>query len=340
MFSRWPKKKIGLGLIVLLFLGVTYASLAQALVTAPDPTAIEAPIDDGGGYYAVATGAGIPIWYSSDLHEWKAVGTVFGTAVPTWATRAIQKETQMTWGPDISYHGGTYYLYYSASTPRSPRSVIGLAVNKSLRPGNPQNRWEDRGLVLESVAGGKTGNAIAPALFVDDSGEWYLLWGSGQRLGIRIMRINPATGKPFSNDNSMITIAMRPREAGNAEGPFLVRRGVYYYLFVSWDKCCDGINSDYKIMVGRSANVRGPYIDSKGRKMLDGGGTLVLGSDSRWKGPGSNGILTTRQGNQYIVAHTWDAQHPGAGRILQLRPLDWTKDGWPEAGAPITAEER
>ena len=87
--------------------------------------------------------------------------------------------------------------------------------------------------------------------------------------------------------------------------------GEFYYLFVSFDHCCRGVNSDYKVMVGRSRSLTGPYVDRAGKPMLEGGGTLVLAGagTGRLRGPGHNAIL--RDGDKdWFVHHYYDARLP------------------------------
>ena len=133
-------------------------------------------------------------------------------------------------------------------------------------------------------------------------------------------------------------VAARPRHPPHAvEAPFVIFRDGYYYLFVSWDRCCDGADSDYKVMVGRSRGVTGPYVDAEGRAMLEGGGTLVLAGNERSRGPGHNSVLTTDAG-QWIVHHTYDVQNLRAQRVLQIRPMSWTHERLAHRGrAPLRA---
>ncbi|MFP6672794.1 MAG: arabinan endo-1,5-alpha-L-arabinosidase, partial [Pirellulaceae bacterium] len=159
----------------------------------PDPAVIEAR--DGSGYYIYATGHGVVVWHSKDLKAWKRIGTVFDRHVPAWAEEAVPG-CDGIWAPDIQYAGGQYYLYYSVSTFGSQRSVIGLAVSKTINPAAPGYRWEDRGIVIEST-GKNDYNAIDPAMFVDSNGKAYLAWGS-YWTGIKGCEIDLATGKPAS----------------------------------------------------------------------------------------------------------------------------------------------
>jgi arabinan endo-1,5-alpha-L-arabinosidase len=326
-------------------LGLTFTTAVHAaegvLDGTPDPTVVPAP-DGKPGYYVFATGGGTAVWFSPDLLGWKKIGRVFDRAVPDWARQAIPR-TSGIWAPDISFHDGLYYLYYSVSTFGSQRSAIGLAVSRSVDPSDSAWKWEDRGLIVESSPRTDDFNAIDPALFVDQDGSWYLFWGS-YWTGIKMTRIDPVTGKPFKADNPIISIASRAPGVNPPaiEAPYVVFRNGYYYLFVSYDFCCAGAKSTYKVMVGRAKNAQGPYVDFHGRPMTAGGGTLVLGNHGKWRGPGHNSVLPTDRGD-LMVHHTYDAEHVRAGRILQIRPIYWPnhggpRDGWPVVGRPISED--
>ena len=102
---------------------------------------------------------------------------------------------------------------------------------------------------------------------------------------------------------------------------------------VSFDHCWRGVDSDYKVMVGRSRSLSGPYLDRTGKPLLKGGGTLALAGSGRMRGPGHNAVL--RDGDQeWFVHHYYDAEFHGL-QMLHIRPLRWTGDGWPEVGGPI-----
>ncbi|TWT36087.1 Intracellular endo-alpha-(1-_5)-L-arabinanase [Posidoniimonas corsicana] len=302
---------------------------------APDPTGVAVKNDAGETvYYVAATGQGVQLLRSTDLARWEPAGRVFHAPVPEWAARAVPG-TQGIWAPDLSYHDGLFYLYYSVSTFGSQHSVIGLAVNKSLEPGHPDNKWEDRGQVISSDAAETDFNAIDPALLVDQQGKWWLFWGS-HWAGLKAVEVDPSTGKP-KDGAEVLAVAARPDTRSHAiEAPFVIFHDGYYYQFVSWDSCCDGAKSTYKVMVGRSKQPTGPYADADGKPMLEGGGTLVLENSERWRGPGHNGVITTDQG-QWMVHHTYDVENLDAQRILQVRPLTWTKEGWPRVGEPVAA---
>lgn len=303
------------------------------LAGAPDPSVIS--IAPGKGYLVFATGRGLPIYRSDDLIRWRRIGTVFDRAVPAWAAEKVPG-TRGIWAPHIERFGGRYNLYYAVSTFGSQRSTIGLAVNRTLDPESPDYRWEDLGEVIASQPGDKF-NAIDPAAFVDGDGKVYLFWGSFWT-GIYAAELDPSTGKPREGA-SPVHIADRRQPPNAIEAPYVVSRGGRYYLFVSFDSCCEGAKSTYKVMVGRAERPLGPYADAEGRPLLEGGGTLVLASYGRWRGPGHNSVLVEGE-RSWLVHHTYDLEHLDRQRILQVRPLYWLEDGWPVVGEPLSAGER
>jgi arabinan endo-1,5-alpha-L-arabinosidase len=286
-------------------------------------------IKEGTHYYVFSTHGGILVRKSSDLKNWERDGEVLA-GVPAWAKERVPEAGDL-WAPDISFFDGKYHLYYSVSSWGKNRSCIGLATNKTLDRESPLFHWVDEGFVVGSTPENDF-NAIDPNLVINQDGKPWLTFGSFFS-GIQMVALGKKTGKPIGK-----SFVIAGRHGGAIEAPFIVRRGRYYYLFVSFDFCCKGVESDYKIMVGRSQRVDGPYLDYNGRKLLDGGGTLVLAGHGRIHGPGHNAVL--RDGNnEYLVHHFYDGEN-GGRPTLQIRPLVWAKDGWPLAGEPIKTETR
>ena len=298
----------------------------------PDPAIIEAK--NGSGYYVYTTGHGVKVFHSTDLRDWKPIGRVFEQHVPAWAEKAIPG-CDGIWAPDIQFMNDRYFLYYSVSTFGSQRSVIGVASTKSVDPQDKEYGWQDHGLVVESFAETSDYNAIDPAVFADSDGKAYLYWGS-YWTGIKGIEIDPTTGKPFPGKDDYVGLAQRTSTGfpTNIEAPFVVRHGEYYYLMASWDFCCAGKDSTYKVVVGRSKSPLGSFVDRQGVSMNEGGGEVVLASDVRWRGPGHNSFLQSRKGD-FLVHHVYDANQVRKGRILQVRPVTWTKDGWFTVGNPL-----
>jgi arabinan endo-1,5-alpha-L-arabinosidase len=293
-------------------------------------------IKEGDTYYLFTTGRGVPVRTSKDLKTWASAGRVFEGNLPAWSAEIIEG-ARNPWAPDISFFNERFHLYYSISTFGSQRSLIGLATNTTLDPENPDFGWTDHGQVVDSRPGRDSFNAIDANVVLDEEGQPWLSWGSfhwGERHpgGIMLLPLDKQTGLP-PPDAKAESIAGRP---GNwaIEAPFIVRRGDFFYLFVSFDFCCRGMDSTYKIMVGRAENVTGPYADRVGVAMTEGGGTLVLEGTGNVRGPGHNDVLV-EDGIYWLVHHFYDAANQGVP-TLQIRPLSWDDEGWPQAEAPIT----
>jgi arabinan endo-1,5-alpha-L-arabinosidase len=288
-------------------------------------------------YYVYSTNDGIPIRRSRDLVHWEWVGRVFPNQVPSWAPGAVPG-VEAPWAPDVVLIAGTYHLFYSLSTFGSQRSVIGRAVNETLDPDDPRYNWEDRGGILESWPGVSDHNAIDPTVVVDEGGEPWLAWGSWSG-GIMIRRLDPETGMLSEADTVQHRIATRtPLFSENSiEGPYILRRGGYYYLFVSYDLCCRGNESTYNVRVGRSSSVTGPYLDRAGVRMTQGGGTPLLRGYGRIRGPGHGSVLDEGD-RQFYVHHYYDA-HDGGVPQLQIRRIYWDGDEWPHIGAPYSGSD-
>ena len=95
-----------------------------------------------GTWYMFSTSFGIDILSSQDLKTWNHAGRVFEQA-PQWAVETVPGYHGHTWAPDILYHDGMYYLYYSCSSFGKNTSAIGVATNRTLNPLSPDYKWED-----------------------------------------------------------------------------------------------------------------------------------------------------------------------------------------------------
>ncbi|MPY90567.1 MAG: family 43 glycosylhydrolase [Luteitalea sp.] len=297
-----------------------------------DPVAIR----EGDTYYVFSTGgrAGqgvIPIRTSKDLRTWTSVGHVL-ESLPAWAIREIPR-ARNAWAPDISFFNGKYHLYYSVSSFGSRNSAIGLTTTTTLDPTHPNYKWVDEGMVVRSHEEKDDWNAIDPNLVIEDENTAWLAWGSFWG-GIKMHRIDPTTGKLSTGHSTMYSLSSRPRDEptnGAVEAPFIVRRGGYWYLFVSFDRCCRGADSTYHIVVGRSRVVTGPYVDKTGKKMTDGGGSLVIeATSSAWRGPGHQAVLQDGS-RDYVFFHAYYGAGRGRGSALHISTMVW-EDGWPRVG--------
>ena len=69
---------------------------------------------EDGRYYIFTTGFNVGVISSADLKEWRREPSAF-KQVPEWAPQQVRGFRGHTWAPDISYHNGQWYLYYSCS---------------------------------------------------------------------------------------------------------------------------------------------------------------------------------------------------------------------------------
>lgn len=278
-----------------------------------DPTVIHLK---SGRYVAYSTGGVIGARLSTDMKQWDDAGNAFATPPGWWYE---YNDTGDPWAPDISYRDGRYWLYYAVSSWGTNHSAIGVATSPTGLPGT----WTDHGKAFSSE---KTDswNAIDPALVRADGRLW-MAFGS-YWTGIRMVELDPKTGKALPGA-TVHHLATRPDAPYAVEGPYIVKHGRYYYLFASYDACCSGANSTYKIRVGRSPSVTGPYTDSTGKPLLEGGGDLLLAGHGRYAGTGGESVFRDR-GQDWLAYHYYDAEDSGTPK-LGLNRLSW-KTGWPE----------
>ena len=317
-------------LLALLFLlALPPARAVETDMSVRDPSTV---VKSGGTYWVYGTGRGVPQYSSSDRLHWTFRGPVF-PAAPAWVADAVPANMHNNaWAPDIHFFQGRWHLYYAYSSFGSKVSGIGVATNDSLDP----KSWTDQGLVVRT--GKDTNyNAIDPCIFLDGAGKPWLSFGS-YFSGIKLIAIDPATGKSAVGDATVYDIATRPHTPPNAiEASCIFYHAGYYTLFVAWDGCCAGPRSTYNIRMGRSRSVTGPYLDKVGKDMEEGGGTLFLGSvgdngsgrpiDDE-VGPGHAGILEDG-GDTYVSYHEEWARDRKGQTTLNINALAWDSDGWP-----------
>ena len=322
------KAYVLLVLVMYAFGGVSQEQQKQ--ISTHDPVMIK----QGNTFYLFATGRGINVWSSKDKLNWKREKPVFSEA-PQWAINAVKGFKDFIWAPDIQFINGKYYLYYCVSMFGKNTSAIGVATNLTLDEKSHLFKWEDHGLVLESIPGQTNWNAIDPNVFVDTDKSAWLSFGSFWG-GIQLLKLNKdLISVSAENLKAVKTIASyrQAPEAGaeeakaNAiEAPFIFKKDKYYYLFASVGFCCRGSKSTYRMIVGRSEQVSGPYVDEKGREMKNGGGLLVLNGSVDWHGVGHSAAYNF-DGTDYLVFHAYDANE-NAKPKLRIEQMFW-KNGWP-----------
>lgn len=275
----------------------------------PDPSVIKAK--DGYFYvYATEDIKNLPIHRSKNLVDWEEVGTAF-----TKQTRPDFEPKGGLWAPDINYINGQYVLYYSMSV-WGGEWTCGIGVATASKPEGP---FTDQGALFRSNTI-QVKNSI-DQFYIEDGGKKYLFWGSFRGL----------YGIEMADDGlSLKEGAIKKQVAGTAyEGVYIHKRRKYYYLFASIGSCCEGMKSTYKTVVGRSENLFGPYVDKKGRPMMENHHEVIIRGNDAFAGTGHNSeIIQDKKKNDWLLYHAVSKANP-TGRVLMLDQVRWVK-GWPE----------
>jgi len=230
------------------------------------------------------------------------------------------------WAPDISNFGGVFHLYYAVSTFGSNKSCIGQETRAALDTG----AWAEQGNVLCSNMGTTDDwNAIDPNIVLDDAGVPWMVFGSFWG-GIKMVKLKTDGTRA---DTMLYDIAKGANGGTSVEGAFIFKRCGTYYLFVSWGSCCSS-PYNYRIVVGRSQTVSGPYVDKDAKSMLTGGGTLLVQGNANWSAPGHNAVIAYNN-RTYNVYHALAAPSGQDGTAtLRIAELVWDANGWPVSGGP------
>lgn len=286
-------------------------------------------------YYLFMTHGGIA--KSPDMKNWTRIEPAPRDL--KWVTDAIVPGYRGGfWAPDIQYYDGLYYLYYSPSAFGKNTSAIGVMTNKTLDQNSTDYEWNDHGMIVQSIPGRDFWNAIdANVIFAkEDSGETvgWLSFGSFWG-GLKLVKLAPDM-KSLSEPQEWYGIAQQERTFGRPdtnggngaiEAPFIYHRDGYYYLFASTDYCCRGLESTYKTIVGRSKDVRGPYLDKSETAMYAGGGELIAGATDKYAGIGHCSVYDF-DGRTYFVAHGYDKEDEGRSKLV-IEEIKWDENGWP-----------
>jgi arabinan endo-1,5-alpha-L-arabinosidase len=284
--------------------GTATAQIGQPFIHDPST-----PMEDNGKYYTFGTGSGGLI--SEDGWSWKS-----GAVRPGGGA-----------APDAMKIGDRYLVVYGATGGGMNGGHNGRILtmwNKTLDPTSPDFKYTEAVQVVYTD-GYEHSDAIDPGLFMDpNTGRLWLTFGTYYGFS-RIVELDPKTGLRVAG-NKEVDIAI------DCEATCMIYKEGYYYLLATHGTCCDGSNSTYNIVVGRSKSVTGPFIDNVGRSMIEGGGKLVMASLGNVVGPGHFGYLNIDKNVEKFSCHFEADLELGGRSTLGIRPLLW-KNGWPVAGS-------
>ena len=293
--------------LILTGLAALFALSAAAQTGAPyihDPSTIQ--FCDG-KYYTFGTGGGGLV--SADGWVWE------GGAVRPGGGAA----------PDAIKIGDRYLVGYSATGGGLGGGHAGRVLtmwNRTLDPSSPDFAFTEPVEVAHSEVD-EDCDAIDVGFLMDPSGRLFCTYGTYFG-NIRMVELDPATGGRLPG-NRAVDVAI------DCEASTMMYRDGWYYLLGTHGTCCDGVNSTYNIVCGRSRSPFGPFLDNVGRDMRKGGGKMVVAAEERRFGAGHFGRFIVEPGVEKMSFH-FEADLDRSGRsVLAVRPILW-KDGWPEAG--------
>lgn len=277
------------------------------------------------GYYLYHTSGNradaFPILHSRDLLNWTPKGFIFPKGQrPTW-TRSDY------WAPEVHRVGRGYVAYYTARD-QTGRLCVGAASAPM-----PVGPWTDRGAPL--VRDERVG-MIDSHFFQDRDGRRYLYWkldGNDlrpkERTPVFVQELAPDGLSLVGPKREVLTNDLE-WEGDLVEGPWVVRRGRYYYLFYSGNAFW---NESYAVGVARSTSPLGPFVKRR---------ETVLRRDENWLGPGHGSVVKGPNGHDYFVYHAWQRGRVGGRnpRMLLIDRIHW-ENGWPRIndGSPSNTEQ-
>ena len=188
------------------------------------------------------------VFSSENLAEWTDHGVILSQEQVPWG----KPDGYSMWAPDCVEKDGKYYFYF----PDAPREGRGFAIGVAVAD-SPIGQFKCEPEPIKDVHG------IDPCVLVDNDGKSYIYWGGG---GIRGARLKPNMKELDGKQQSMEGLP-----EGFKEGPFVFRRGDWYYLTFPWvrgKKGVDGDNPTETLAYAMSKSPLGPW-DFKGVFMAE-----------------------------------------------------------------------
>lgn len=285
-------------------------------------------LSSDGTYRLVCTGGDLPLYQSHSLESgpFKHDGVLLGGAKPPWA-RAPSR-----WAPENVEIGTSLNVAVFSDKTRDGRQRVGWALSRAGVASGGWSTYSEQELDLGRAPGGE----IDAHIFTDSNGQRYIVWKTDDN----------AVGSPTTRiwaqacvvDGNGVTL-QGPRRVimdstglwwidswvpggSLVEGPEVVRRGAFYYLFFAAGRFCQ---DSYAEGVARARNIWGPY--EKLRVPLLSTGMLGRGEDGPLIGPGHASFLQGSSGAWHAVWHASEGHN--CNRRAYADRLEWTTDGWP-----------
>ncbi len=266
-----------------------------------------------------------PTFTSPDLVNWVYCGDVFSSYVPDWGTSGAG-----VWAPTVAKIGDRYVFYYSLSTGGDENPGIGVATSPT-----PNGPWTHYGKLFDSEEIGVV-NSIDPYVFIDE-GNVYMAFGSYGGLITLIQLTDDGLGLygglEYQREHKVPLAGFEIYDMTNYEGTIITRYGDYYYLFLSTGTCLSGTSSTYHVVVARSENLFGPYLDADGNDLFrpNQGEYVVTPIRNHVMGVGHCAVIEDDLGELWMLYHGYDCtdEENSDKRVLYLDKLVFSEDGFP-----------
>lgn len=273
----------------------------------PDPSVIRV----GNTYWATCSSSewGPVFWLakSTNLTDWEIVNYAFQSR-PEWSVANY-------WAPELYYDGKKFFIFYTGRIKGGPLCVS-IATADSIK-----GPWEDHGPVVCQEAG-----SIDASCIQDEKGQKYMVWKED---GNSVGKPTPIWAQRLSENGTALVSEKfelfrndTPWEGTLVEGPFIMKKGDYYYCFYAGAGCC-GAGCNYAVGVARSKTLDGKWEKYSKNPILSG--------NDVWKCPGHGTVVNDTLGKSYFLYHAYNAQSTVyVGRQALLSEIIWNSEGWPE----------
>lgn len=272
----------------------------------PDPSVIRV----GKDFYATATssewGPEYPILHSRDLVNWNVVGVVFPKR-PEWSVGNY-------WAPEIWQENGKIYIFYTARKKDGPLCIAAASADK------PTGPYTDHGPLECQEVG-----SIDAFPIRDENGDLYVVWKEdgnsvGKPTPIWAQRLDINRWKLTGDRREIMRNDTETWEGTLVEGPFIMRRNGWFYMFYAANFCC-GRGCNYATGVARSKTLLGTWEKYSENPIMKG--------NENFNCPGHGSAVTLENGRTFFMYHAYDRKDSVfAGRQALIDEINWTSDGW------------
>lgn len=268
----------------------------------PDPSIVRV----GNDYYMVNSSfiyfPCIPISHSTDLIHWNIIGHAI--IKEEWAELEAARGGFAYWAPDISYSNGKFYI---TATYRKNDDCAILRKQMIVSSDHPEGPYSKPVWIEE--------DGIDPSLFHDEDGRHYMLLNRGAR----ILELNQDLTAVVSKAKMLYYGDCKKA----SEGPHLLKKDGYYYLFLAEG----GTGIGHQITVARSTSIDGFYEPCPYNPIM-----TQTDPNAAIQRSGHGKPVQTQNGEWYMVylcGRMAEQSYTLLGRETAMDPIRWTEDGWP-----------